>query len=182
MKPSSYSGKLQPSPPPLDQLLLQPGMFGKIQLGITLHQGERLPSGLLKDTPVPQDARYPELRQTGLTGAEKVPGATDLKISLGNPEPVGCRLHHPQTPHAVIREAVGSYQETVRNVTAPPYPAAQLVKLGKAETLSMLYHHHRSIRHVDTDLDDRGRYQDMNLIGLEGGHDSLFLLRFEPAV
>src|SRR6185369_17585985 len=138
--------------------------------------------GLLKDAPVPQNARHPELRKTCLTCAEKVPRATDLEISLGNPETVGCRLHHAQTPHAVIRKSFGSYQKTVRNVNTPPYPAAQLVKLGKAETLSMLYHHHRSIRHVDTDLDDRGRYQDMNLIGLEGGHDSLFLLRFEPAV
>ena len=39
--------------------------------------------------------------------------------------------------------------------------AAQLVQLRQAEPLRVLDHHHRRVRHVDADLDDGGRDQDV---------------------
>ena len=47
-------------------------------------------------------------------------------------------------------------------VAAPDAPA-QLVELRQAEALGVLDDDHGRVRHVDADLDDRGRDQDVEL-------------------
>jgi hypothetical protein len=37
----------------------------------------------------------------------------------------------------------------------------------------MLDHHDRGVGHIDADLDDRGRYQDLRLTGGERAHDPI---------
>ena len=50
---------------------------------------------------------------------------------------------------------------------APADAAAQLVQLGDAEAVGALDHHHRRLGHVDADLDDRRRDEDLELAGAE---------------
>ena len=50
------------------------------------------------------------------------------------------------------------------------HTAAQLVQLRKTEALGMLDHHQRCVGHVDTDLDDGGRNQHIDLAGGEERH------------
>ena len=54
-------------------------------------------------------------------------------------------------------------QQAGRAAGAAADPAAQLVELGEAEALGMLDHHDGGLRHVDADLDHRGRDQDAGL-------------------
>ncbi len=61
-------------------------------------------------------------------------------------------------------------------------PAAQLVELGDAEPVGVEQHHRGRVGHVDTDLDDRGRHQHVDLPGGVGAHRRLLLLRRHPAV
>ena len=48
---------------------------------------------------------------------------------------------------------------------APSDAAAQLMQLRQAEALGVLDDHHRRIRHVDADLHDRGRDENLELAG-----------------
>src|SRR3546814_18287919 len=47
-------------------------------------------------------------------------------------------------------------QQARRCLASAPDPAAELVKLGEAETLGVLDRHDGGFGHVDPDLDDRG--------------------------
>ena len=49
-------------------------------------------------------------------------------------------------------------------------PAAQLVQLSETEALGVLDHHHPGCRHVDSDLDHRGRHQQPDLAAREVAH------------
>ncbi len=60
-------------------------------------------------------------------------------------------------------------QQAEARLAAAPDPAAQLVKLGEAEALGMLDHHHGRARHVHADLDHRGRDEQARAAGGEIG-------------
>ena len=65
---------------------------------------------------------------------------------------------------------------------APAHPAAQLVQLREPEALGVLDEHHRRIGHVDPDLDDRGRHEDLDLVVAERAHRALARLGGHAAV
>ena len=67
----------------------------------------------------------------------------------------------------------------MRPATAPP---AQLVQLGDAEAIRVPDHHHRRVRHVDADLDDRGGDQHVDVTADERAHHLLLLLAGQLAV
>ena len=54
----------------------------------------------------------------------------------------------------------------------------QLVKLSQTEPFCILDHHHRRIRHIDSDLNDRSRYQHIDLMSRKFLHNLFFLRRF----
>ncbi|MFO0873768.1 MAG: hypothetical protein U0575_07315 [Phycisphaerales bacterium] len=56
---------------------------------------------------------------------------------------------------------------------ASPDASAKLMKLGEAEALGVLDHHHRCIGHVDADLDHDRRDERIDLAGAEAIHDRL---------
>jgi hypothetical protein len=56
------------------------------------------------------------------------------------------------------------------------------VELGEAEALGMLDHHHRGVRHVDPDLDHRGRDQKAAVACRKGRHGSILVARRHLAV
>jgi hypothetical protein len=56
------------------------------------------------------------------------------------------------------------------------------VELGEAKAVRRLDHHDRGVRYVDANLDDRCRNQDLELTGLEAGHDPVLLRAGHAAV
>ena len=73
-------------------------------------------------------------------------------------------------------------EQTQRLVPATTHAAAQLVELGNTEMLGFAHHHHRCIRYIDTDLDDRRGDEHIDLSGAELGHDPVLVLAFHAAV
>ncbi len=68
-------------------------------------------------------------------------------------------------------------QHAGRRLRPAPDAAAQLVQLRQAHALGVLDDHQRRVRHVDTDLDDRRRDEQIELGGLERAHDDILLRR-----
>ena len=55
--------------------------------------------------------------------------------------------------------------------------SAQLMKLRQSEALCILHHHHRRIRHIDPDLDDGRRHEEVDLAREKACHDIFFFCR-----
>ena len=90
---------------------------------------------------------------------KKSPGPRSCQIALGDHEAVG-RLDErvePRAPGLAERRLI--QQHARRRVRAAADAAAQLVQLRQAEPLRVLDDHHRRVRHVDADLDDRRRHE-----------------------
>ena len=60
--------------------------------------------------------------------------------------------------------------------------AAQLVQLRQPEPLGVFDDHDRRVRHVDADLYDGGRDQDVELAAREGVHHAILVVGFHAAV
>ena len=73
-------------------------------------------------------------------------------------------------------------QEAGRALGAAADAAAQLMKLRQAEALGMLDHHHACFRHVDADLDHRGRDQKPRLALGEARHGAILVGAAHAAV
>src|SRR3989304_2478751 len=56
------------------------------------------------------------------------------------------------------------------------------MELREAESLSMLYHHHRSVGNIDPHFNHGRGDKDMNPSFLHLHHDGLFLVTFHPAM
>ena len=59
---------------------------------------------------------------------------------------------------------------------------AQLMQLREPEPLGMLDHHHRRVRDVHADLDDRRRDEQVQLPARKGDHDPVLGLWLHPSV
>jgi len=93
----------------------------------------------------------------GLRGAEHVALPALLQVEPGQLESVqGGGDGLEPLPRWAGRRRLGHQQAQSRRGAAAD-PAAELVQLGHAEPLGVHDHHHRRVRHVDADLDDRGR-------------------------
>ena len=102
-------------------------------------------------------------------------GRPDWRVPKKSPGPRSSRSRSAITKPSVVsviafsrsRPCVGQrrliQQDAVRLVRAAADAAAQLVQLRQAEALGVLDHHHRRVRHVDADLDDRRRDEDVEL-------------------
>ena len=67
-------------------------------------------------------------------------------------------------------------------VLTPPYSTPKLMKLGQTKAVGSFYQDHRRVRNVNTYLNDRGGYQDLDLVTVEGFHYLLFFRRSHASV
>ena len=67
-------------------------------------------------------------------------------------------------------------QDAIGLGAAAAHTAAELVKLGKAETVGIFHHHRIGIGHIHAHLDYRGGNENVALACGEGGHDGLLFL------
>ncbi|MNN36616.1 hypothetical protein D3C81_1505180 [compost metagenome] len=61
-------------------------------------------------------------------------------------------------------------------------PAAQLMQLRQAKTVSVHDDHQCGVRDIYPDLHDSSGDEQLNLIAIEGPHDLIFLRRGHPSV
>src|SRR2546426_2891996 len=161
---------------PLERRVLAAG-----QVWIIGQQPARFVASQLQDRDVGQRVGDAQIRQPVLARAQDLPRPPQFQIPLRDDESIVRARHrlHPLTG-GIGRQR--TEQDTVGRLRAPPYSAAQLVKLGEPEPVGILDHHDRRLRHVDPDLDHRRRHQDFRRAPPERVHDLLFLLRAHSTV
>ena len=86
--------------------------------------------------------------------------APELEIDLRQLEAIGRRHERLEAGLAVGGGRITD-EEAAAGVLASADPAPKLVELGDAEPVGVEHHHHGGVRHIDTDLDDRGGDEDV---------------------
>ena len=114
--------------------------------------------------------REAKSRRAGLAGAEHVAFASELQVFLGDAEPVLGLAQGLEPRLRGFAERAFIQEEARRAAGAAADPPAQLMQLSKSEPLSVLDDHDRRLRHVDADLDHRGRDQDGRVSALKALH------------
>src|SRR5205085_1712562 len=111
-------------------------------------------------------------RETGLTRPEQLALAADLEVFLRELEPVGRRDERFEPLDRGVGQllAWSRDQQAVRLLASSAHAPAQLVQRREAEAIRLLHDHDRRVRYVDADFDHRRRDEDVQLAGLEGGH------------
>src|SRR5262249_46847157 len=115
------------------------------QMGILLHPTESLLPGLLQKGEIADKIRYPEVRETRLPRPHKITGPPEAQIRFGDLEPVRRLAYGLQPFVGHIASRPTGDEKTVRFLSSPPHPSAELMKLGKTEALCMLNHHQGGI-------------------------------------
>ena len=124
-------------------------------------------AGDLEDLLVADNVRHAEGGDAGLARAHDLARAADLQVVLGDLEAVVRLLHDPQPLARLLRLLVLREEDAVALGRAAPDAPAQLVELREAEALGVLDEHDRGVRHVDADLDDRRRDENLDVAGGE---------------
>ena len=107
-----------------------------------------------------------------LARADQLALAAQPEVDLGQLEAVGVRGQGAQP-----RRLLGPEQQAQRRVGAAPDPPAQLVQLRDSVAVGVLDQHHGGVRHVDPDLDHRGRDEHVGLPRAERRHRLLLVGR-----
>ena len=113
--------------------------------------------------------------------AEEIAGAAQAQILVRDLEAVRRPAEHPQPLDRFGVLRVGDEDAGGFVLPAPDAPA-ELVKLREAVALGVFDHHDHRVRHVDADLDDRRREQQLRAACREIGHHGVLFLRLHPAV
>ena len=150
------------------------------EIGIAGQRKPRLVARRLQQRFVLGQPRHAKLRQAALPRAEHLAAAAKLQIFLGDDEAVLGALHHIEPRLRRLRQRLAVEQDAGGLRRAATDTASQLMELRKPEALGMLDDHDGRIRHVDADLDHRGRHQDGELACGERRHDPVLLLAREP--
>ena len=111
-----------------------------------------------------------ELHEPGLARAEQLPGPAQLEVAARDFEAVGSVAQDPEALACERRERRPIEKDAGALDRPAPDAAAQLVQLRESHALGVLDDHQARVRHVDPDLDDRGRDQQVEAPVLERGH------------
>ena len=111
-----------------------------------------------------------ELHEAGLARAEQFARAAQLQVAAGDLEAVVRAAQHREPLLRERRERRVPEQHAARRLAAAADAAAQLVQLREPHALGILDDHQARVRHVDADLDHRGRDQQADAARLERRH------------
>ena len=129
---------------------------------------------------VGEHVRNLQVAEAVLHRAEELSGTAQTQILLGEAKAVA-RLLDDLEP-LLGRRAPSGNEDAVGGIGAAPDTPAQLMQLGESEALGMLHDEDARIRHVDADLDDRGRNEQLDAIGIEALHHGFLLRRLHAPV
>ncbi len=154
----------------------------RLRLLRIVERGDRFPARVLHHLMIAQQIADTQRRQPGLPGPEEIAGPAQLQVALRDFETVGGVRQRFQPLAPLFAERRLIKQDAVRLVRTASDAAAQLVQLGQAESLRVLHDHHRRVRHVHADLDDRRRDEDVQLASRECTHDAVLFVLLHAAV
>src|SRR5919201_6483793 len=109
---------------------------------------------------------------------EELARSAKAKVLLREREPI-VRARHRLEARRSLRVPD---EDAVTAQLPAPDAAAQLVQLRQTEAFRTKHEHHRSVRHVDADLDHGGGNEGLQLTRGEAPHDLLAAVRRYPAV
>ncbi len=138
--------------------------------------------GELEDVSVAGEVGDAEVGEAGLAGAEELAGAALLEVEFGEEEAV-LGLGHGVEAEFGFGGDLGAGEENAEGLGgAATDAAAELMKLGEAETVCMFHHHDGGVGDVDADFDDGGGDEDVEFAAFEAGHGDLFVVGGHAAV
>src|SRR5438128_4529898 len=111
-------GERELAAPPREQRGAQRAVGGIRELGVAGDDAARLPARIFDQARVAQEVSRAELGQPRLARAEKLAGASQLEVDLGDPEAVVRRRHGVDPPLGLLAQVAGRQQDAVR----PPPP------------------------------------------------------------
>ena len=117
-----------------------------------------------------------------LLRALQVAWTAETEVGFGNLETVVRLSHYVYAPASVGGKFVFRYQYAITLACATSHTSAQLMQLGQAEALGILYHHHRGVGYVHTHFYHRGGHQDLRLSADKALHFRILVGRFHLAV
>ena len=118
----------------------------------------------------------------GLAVPQHVSLAALPEVEVGQLESVQCARHRfqPFSGLGILRQPGG--EQTQAGVFAAADATPQLVQLTDAEPVGVHHEHDCRIGHVDTDLDDGGAHQYVDLTIAERGHHRVLVVGGQSAV
>ena len=156
-------------------------MLRQAQLRIRGHQPVHRLGGLLQQPGVRVDIPHPKREFPALPDAEQLPRPSELQILRGDMEAVIGLVQNFQPFHG-FRLLVRADEDAVALVLPAAHPPPELMKLGQAEALRVLHHHHSGVGHIDPHLYDRGGHQYIDGMLRELVHDAVLVPGAHPAV
>ncbi len=118
----------------------------------------------------------------GLAVSQHVSLAARLEIEIGELEAVERGRHRLQPFSHLGIFGQPSREQTQAGMLSASDTPTQLMELADAEAISVHHEHHRSVRHVDADLDDRRAHQYVDLTIAERGHHRVLVVRGQTAM
>ena len=97
---------------------------------------------------------------TALPDPEEFPGAALLQVLLCYLE-AAVGILHDSEPVSCLLRIRGTDEHAIGLILTTAHSAPQLMELCQAEALCILYHHHRRIRNIYTNLYDCGGHKDI---------------------
>ena len=128
-----------------------------------------------------------DLKSELLLRTQKIARTTDLQITHGDLEAGAEFRKVPDGGQTLFRNLrqilVGTVGEVGVGVAGgAAYTATELMKLGKSEALGVLNDHHAGVGDIDTDLNDGGGNEDVQLSVREFAHDGILFGGLELSV
>ena len=74
--------------PAVHECLIQSLVFGVGEVGIRSHEGKGFATCLGQKALITDEMGHPQLRESGLTRAQELPGTSDLQITFGDHKPI----------------------------------------------------------------------------------------------
>ena len=125
--------------------------------GVFLNDGLSGLSGQLYELSVACNVGNFQIKgHAALLGALQIARPAQLQIGLGNAEPVVGITHDVDALTGVLAKLIWGDEDTETLVGTTTHTSAELVQLGKAETLGFEDDHYGGVGHVDTYLNDGG--------------------------
>ena len=118
----------------------------------------------------------------GLVAAQHIALTALGEIEVGEFEPVQRGRHRREPLARLGLPGQRRHQQAEAGMLTAADATAELMQLADAEPVGVHHQHHGGVGHVDTDLDDGGAHQDIDVARPEAGHHGVLLLRTQPAV
>lgn len=119
---------------------------------------------------------------TTLLRTFQIARSAQLEVGLGYAETIVCLTHDVDALACFGRKFISGDKYAVALIGTTANPSAQLMELGKTETLCVEYDHDRRIGHIDTHLNNGRGHKNLRLTAHKTSHLLVLLGRLHASV